>query len=106
MAGSGGSADGGSSGATTGASGGASHSIVMYGLSTCVWCGKMKEFLEGEGVAFEVVYVDELSGVQQDAAISEVRKWNPAVSFPTVVIAGARSVTGYRPDEVKEVLGL
>ncbi len=54
-------------GAPAGASGGASHSIVMYGLSTCVWCKKMKKFLEREGVVFEVVYVDKLSGAQQDA---------------------------------------
>jgi len=106
MAVSGGSTHGGSSGAPAGASGGASHEIVMYGLSTCVWCGKMKEFLEREGVAFDVVYVDELFGEHRDAAVSEVRKWNPAVSFPTVVIDGARSVNGYRPDEVKEILGL
>ena len=101
---SGGGAHGGSSGAA--ASDGTSHSIVMYGLSTCVWCRKMKEFLEDEGVAFEVVYVDELSGAEQDAAVSEVRRWNPAVSFPTVVIDGVRSVNGYRPDEVKEILEL
>lgn len=98
MAVSGGSAPGGSSDAP-------SRNIVMYGLSTCVWCGKMKEFLEREGVVFEVVYVDELSGADRDAAVSEVRKWNPAVSFPTVVIDGVRSVNGYRPDEVKEALG-
>ena len=66
----------------------------------------MKAFLEGEGVAFEVVYVDELSGADRDGAVSEVRKWNAAVSFPTVVIDGVRSVNGYRPDEVREVLGL
>ncbi len=99
MAVSGGSAPGGPSGAP-------SRNIVLYGLSTCVWCGKMKEFLEREGVVFEVVYVNELSGADRDAAVSEVRKWNPAVSFPTVVIDGVRSVNGYRPDEVKEVLGL
>jgi len=99
MAVSGGSVPGGSSGAL-------SREIVMYGLSTCVWCGKMKEFLEREGIVFEVVYVDELSGSQRDAAVSEVRKWNPAVSFPTVVIDGVRSVNGYRPDEIKEALAL
>jgi len=106
MVASGGSAHGGSTGAPAGASDGARHSIVVYGLSTCVWCGKMKEFLEREGVAFEIVYVDELSGADRDAAVSEVRKWNAAVSFPTVVIDGVSSVNGYRPDDVKEVLGL
>jgi glutaredoxin-like protein NrdH len=78
----------------------------MYGLSTCVWCRKMRQFLESEGVVFTVVYVDELEGAEQEAALAEVRRWNPAVSFPTLVIDGTRSVNGYKPDEAREGLGL
>jgi len=37
-------------------SGGApEHGVVLYGLSTCVWCGKTREFLESEGVVFDIV---------------------------------------------------
>ncbi len=80
--------------------------VTMYGLSTCVWCRKMREFLESEGVVFTVVYVDRLDGAEREAALREVRRWNPASSFPTLVIDGVRSVNGYKPDEAKEVLGL
>jgi glutaredoxin len=71
-----------------------------------VWCRRTREFLESEGVLFDIVYVDTLEGPEQEAAVAEVRRWNPAVSFPTVVIDGARSVNGYKPDDLKEVLGL
>ena len=84
----------------------AGHSVVLLGLSTCVWCRKMREFLETEGVVFDIIYVDTLEGDERQAALEEVRKWNPASSFPVVVIDGARSVNGYKPDDVKEVLGL
>ncbi len=58
------------------APGGASgHSVTMYGLSTCVWCKKMRQFLESEGIEFDVVYVDELKGTEQRGALAEVRKW-------------------------------
>ena len=57
-------------------------------------------------MVFEAVYVDKLEGAEQDAALVEVRRWNPAGSFPTLVIDDARSVNGYKPDEAKEVLGL
>jgi glutaredoxin len=88
-------------------SGGANtHTVVLYGLSTCVWCRKMREYLESEGVAFDIVYVDELSGSERKAALDEVRRWNPSTTFPTVVVDGTRSVNGYKPDEAKEVLGL
>ena len=89
-----------------GSGGAPEHEVVLYGLSTCVWCRKTREFLESEGVLFDIVYVDTLEGSEQEAAVAEVRRWNPAVSFPTVVIDGAQSVNGYKPDDLKEVLGL
>jgi glutaredoxin len=88
-------------------SGGASgRKVVMYGLSTCVWCRKMREYLESESVDFEVVYVDKLEGEDRNEALAVVGKWNPATSFPTVVIDDETSVNGYKPDRVKEILGL
>jgi glutaredoxin-like protein NrdH len=82
------------------------HDVVMYGLSTCVWCKKMREFLESENVAFRLIYVDKIEGDERQEVMREVRKWNPASSFPVVVVDDQRSVNGYRPDEVREVLGL
>ena len=78
----------------------------MYGLSTCVWCKKMREFLESEGVVFDLIYVDKLEGDERQSALEIVRKWNPATSFPVVVIDDTTSVNGYKPDQVREVLGL
>ena len=89
-----------------GQGGGDGHVVVLYGLSTCVWCRKMKEFLESERVVFDVVYVDTLEGEEQEAALEVVRKWNPATSFPVAVIDDAVSINGYKPDEAKEKLGL
>jgi len=81
------------------------HSVVLYGLSTCVWCRKMKQYLESESVVFDVVYVDLLRGEEREAALSTVKRWNPATSFPTVVIDDQAAVRGYRPDEVRGILG-
>ena len=89
-----------------GPSGAPEHDVIMYGLSTCVWCRKMREFLESEGAIFAVVYVDRLQGDEREEALGEVKRWNPAASFPVLVIDGVRSVNGYKPDEAKEVLGL
>lgn len=81
------------------------HKVVMYGLTTCGWCKKMRAFLEDEKVAFDLIYVDDLQGTERDLAIEEMRRWNPAVSFPTVVVDGENTIVGYRPDEVREALG-
>ncbi|RME31829.1 MAG: glutaredoxin family protein [Thermoflexia bacterium] len=82
------------------------HHVIFYGLSTCIWCKRTRQFLESSNVAFEVVYVDLLQGPEREATVEQVRRWNPSVSFPTLVIDGRRAIIGYRPEEIREALGL
>ena len=80
--------------------------VVFYGLSTCGWCRRTRRLLEDLDVAFDFVYVDLLQGQEREEALEQVGRWNPSTSFPTLVIDGERAVIGYRPDEIKEALGL
>lgn len=82
------------------------HQVAFYGISTCIWCRKTRQFLEENGVAFDYVYVDLLEGKEREEVKEQVRQWNSAVSFPTIVIDKASTIVGYRPDEIKEALGL
>jgi glutaredoxin len=82
------------------------HAVLFYGLSTCVWCKRTRQFLEESDVAFDFVYVDLLQGDERKEAIAEVRRWNKAGSFPTVIVDGERAVVGFRKDDLANVLGL
>lgn len=80
--------------------------VVFYGLSTCVWCKRTRALLEDNDVAFDFIYVDLLGGDERREAIERVRQWNRAGSFPTVVVNDEQCVVGYKPEEIKEALGL
>lgn len=82
------------------------HQTVFYGLSTCVWCRRTRKFLEDQEVTFDYVYIDKLEGQERKDAIEQVRYWNSAVSFPTVVVGDSVCVVGYKPEKLKEALGL
>lgn len=82
------------------------HQVLLYALSTCIWCRKARQFLEEEKVGFDYVYVDLLEGEERQAAEQEVRRWNPAKSFPTLVIDDAQCIVGYKPDALREQLEL
>jgi glutaredoxin len=79
--------------------------VVMYGLSTCVWCKKTKKLLTDLGVDFEYIYVDRLEGDEEDNAVEEVRRFNPSVSFPTTVINDEKAIVGFKEKEIRESLG-
>ncbi len=79
-------------------------SIRLFALSTCIWCKKTKELLSSMGVAFDFIYVDLLKGEQRSEAIAEVKKYNPNMSFPTLII-GEKCIVGLKEKEIKEALG-
>ena len=77
---------------------------MLYALSTCVWCKKTRKFLEGLGVEYNYVYVDQLDEDDRNKTIEEIEKWNPRCSFPTLVFNDEKCVVGYKEDEIKEAL--
>ena len=81
------------------------HTLLFYGLSTCIHCRHTREFLEAENIPFEMVYVDKLEGADRDKAVEQVRKYNPRISFPTLVVDGGKEViVGFQPDAIKDAI--
>ena len=79
--------------------------LMLYALSTCQWCNKTKELLRELGVDFNFVYVDLLEGEEQDKVLTELERWNPRGSFPTLVISNARCIIGYQEGQIREEFG-
>jgi glutaredoxin-like protein NrdH len=77
--------------------------IMLYALSTCVWCKMTKTLLGDLGVDFSYVFVDLLQGADRDTALGEVKRWNPSGSFPTLVING-QSIVGFQEDKIRAAL--
>jgi glutaredoxin-like protein NrdH len=61
-----------------------SHKVVLYALSTCVWCKMTKQFLKDNNVEFE----------------------GGSLSYPTTIVDENVLITGFRKDQLKEALGI
>lgn len=80
--------------------------LMLYALSTCIWCKKIKSYLEENKISFEYIYVDQVEASEKDSILQEVKKWNPACSFPILVINEQKCLLGFDEDEIKKELGL
>ena len=69
--------------------------IVLYALSTCMWCRMAKNLLKDMGVCYEYVDVDTLSAEEKVTVKQEIKKWNPGGSYPTLVINEKECVSGF-----------
>jgi glutaredoxin len=77
--------------------------VLLYALSTCGWCAKTKELLKNLGVEFSFMYVDLLEKEEMQKVFTEVEKYNPRLSFPTVLI-NDKTIVGFQEKEIREAL--
>ena len=82
-----------------------SPKILLYTLSTCIWCRKTKALLGELGVAYDYIDVDKLAGEERNATIKAIEKWNPDCSFPTMVIDNTRSILGFQELLIRKAAG-
>ncbi|MBS4015679.1 MAG: glutaredoxin family protein [Candidatus Latescibacteria bacterium] len=78
--------------------------IMIYALSTCGWCKKTKAFLKENNIAFDCIDVDLLDNEERDKVVAEIKKWNPRVSFPTIVINDDKCIAGFDEDKLNELV--
>lgn len=79
--------------------------LVLFALSTCQWCRKTRLLLEDLKVDYSYIYVDLLEGDERSEIIEEVKKYNPQLSFPTLVIDEGKTIVGFDEEGIREALG-
>ena len=80
-------------------------SVMLYALTTCSHCKSTKKLLEENHIQYDCMEVDLTQGDEREAAVEQVKKYNPSCTFPTLVV-GEKVIVGYRENEIKEALGL
>jgi glutaredoxin len=78
--------------------------VMLYALSTCGWCRKTKQLLNDLGVAYDFIDVDHLVNKEKDETLDIIRKWNPACSFPTLIINDSKCIVGFDENNIRESL--
>jgi glutaredoxin len=82
------------------------HKVVVYALSTCVWCKMTKQYLKDNGVEYEYIDVDLLNEEDKQKIRQEIQNKSGSLSYPTTIIDNKVVVTGFRKDLLKEALGI
>lgn len=72
--------------------------VVVYTKNGCPQCDMTKRVLEGEGIPFTAINVEENAEAKQ--YVVEVLG---LTSMPVVVVEGQEPFTGFRPDKLQEL---
>ena len=82
------------------------HKVLVYALSTCVWCKMTKQFLKDNGIEFEYVNVDLCDEEDKVKIRQHIQSKGGNLSYPTIIIDDNFLITGFRKDKLKEALGI
>lgn len=79
--------------------------IRLVTLSTCFFCNTVKRMLDDAGFNYSYTDLDLLPEEARNEQLAEIKKFNPKVSFPIVII-GNIAIVGYQEERIKEELGI
>ena len=80
------------------------HKVMLYALSTCVWCRMTKQFLKDNDVEFEYVDVDLSTEGDKEKIRQHIISKGGSLSYPSTIVDDKVLITGFRKDELKEAL--
>lgn len=78
--------------------------VRLYSLSTCPTCKQVKKFLDQHNIKYELTEVDLLDSGEQWLISKEVKRYNPAVTYPTLVVE--EIILGLDEEAIKEALNI
>jgi len=76
--------------------------VRLYSLSTCPTCKRVKKFLDEHGIQYEFTEVDLLDSGEQWLTSKEIKKYNPAATYPTLVVEEV--ILGLDEEGIKKAL--
>lgn len=77
--------------------------ILVYALSTCVWCKKTRALLEELGIGYDYVYVDLEEEEDQNRIEEEIASFGEGIGYPTIIVNGTECISGYIPDKIRSL---
>jgi len=79
--------------------------VELYTLSSCAWCGKVKDLLDLLGVTYRFVDTDLLEEKEQDEVVEFLDSITEQWGFPVLLIHKKYMLCGYKEKATRKLLG-
>lgn len=80
------------------------HRVVMYAISTCIWCRKAKMFLANNNVEYEYIDIDRSSQKDREAIRADILRRGGRLLYPTIIVDDKVLLTNPTETVLREVL--
>jgi glutaredoxin-like protein NrdH len=78
--------------------------IMLYTLSTCIWCKRTKRFLNELGIDYRYIDVDLLPRNEEREVREKIDRLATDGGFPIMVIDDKEVICGFDEDRIRDAL--
>ena len=82
------------------------NKIMLYTLSTCGWCKKVKTLLNENNIQYEYIDLDKCTKEDQKTAVDQLKERKRPVAFPIMIVNDEQVIQGFKKDRIIEALGI
>jgi len=75
--------------------------VIVYTKNNCMQCNMTKNVLNGEGIEFKAINVDELDEAKKEETVNYIKEELGFTSMPVIVAEGHEAFAGFQPDKLK-----
>jgi len=84
---------------------GSEENILIFTLTTCMWCKKCKRFLDDRNLKYRYIDLDKIERQDKSKILDYLKStYNTRISYPFLVCKSGH-VVGYNPNKYEELLG-
>jgi glutaredoxin len=83
---------------------GSEENILIFTLSTCMWCKKCKAFLNDRNMTYRYIDVDKIEKQDKSKILDYLKStYKERISYP-ILVCESGYVVGYNPNQYEELL--
>ncbi|MHA1358656.1 MAG: glutaredoxin family protein [Candidatus Helarchaeota archaeon] len=62
------------------------HDVMLYTISTCIWCKRLKNKLNANEIAYKYIDIDFIPHMQRKVLKTQLRQHKARLSFPMMFV--------------------
>lgn len=62
------------------------HDVMLYTISTCIWCVRLKNKLKSRDIQFKYIDIDLIPHTEKERMKRQLREIKPRLAFPMMFV--------------------
>ena len=82
------------------------HKVLIYAISTCIWCKRAKKFLRDQDIEYKYVDIDQCNVEDRSKLKKDILARGGQLSYPVIIIDDKILINNFQIDKIRDALGI